>query len=78
MKQHIRLHIGPGCLYWAEQYIDCKHGWNVTAPTFTARGAVRDMLQGETRNRRGFLAQWPNQLRGPRSAGSRGEKHETR
>ena len=63
MKPHIRLHIGPGILWWAESYIDCKHGWDVTAPTWNARSAVRKMLQGDTRNRRGFLAQWPNQCR---------------
>jgi hypothetical protein len=63
-KPHIRLHIGPAGLWWAESYRDCKHGWDVTALAWSARSAVRDILNCDTINRRGFLAQWPNQLRG--------------
>jgi len=62
-KPHIRLHFTATGYWWAERYLDCKHGWNVTARIFSPREALEQMAEGRVVNRRGWLAQWPNQCR---------------
>jgi hypothetical protein len=38
-KRHIRLHTANG-VWWVEEYLDCKHGWNLTDMTWSSSKAL--------------------------------------
>lgn len=65
-KPHIRLHVTHGGWWWAERYRDCKHGWDCSPERASPADAIRSIEAGQYINRRGFLAQWPNQIQGVR------------